>query len=47
MHLMTFDPILTLYEVTLTGQLDEISSGMFADVNKPSWALFRKSAHKS
>ena len=33
-------PILTFYE-------DEISSGMFADVDKPNSALFHEKAHKS
>ena len=47
MHLMTFDPDFDVIWGHLTGQLDEISSRMFADVDKPSCTLFRKSAHKS
>ena len=47
MHLMTFDPEYDLIRGRPTGQPDEIRSGMFADVDKPSCALFRKSAHKS
>ena len=37
-------PILTLYEAT---QMGKISSGMFADIDKPSYPLCCKSAHKS
>ena len=47
MHLMTFDPDFDLMRGHPTGQPDEISLGMFADVDKPSCALFRKCSHKS
>ena len=38
-------PILTLYEVTQLG--NQAKSALFADVDKPGCALFRKSAQKS
>ena len=47
MHMMIFDPDCNLIWGLQTRQTDEISSGMFTDVDKPSCTLFRKSAHKS
>ena len=43
-HLMNFDPDCDLIWCHLIGQPDEISSGMFADVDKPSCTLFHRSA---
>ena len=47
MHLMTFDPDFDLKWGQPTEQPNEICSGMFADVDKPSCTLFRKGAHES
>ena len=47
MHLMTFDADFDLHWGHQTWKQGKISSGMFADIEKPSCPLFRKSAHKS
>ena len=44
---MTIGPDFHLTSGRPAGQPDEISSGMFADVYRPSCSLFRKRAHKS
>ena len=45
MHLMTFDPDCDLILGFPFGQQGKISSGVFADIDKPSGTLCRKSAH--
>ena len=44
---MTFGPDFELIWGHPTGQPDEISSGKFADVDKPKCTLFRKNVRKS
>ena len=47
MHLMTINPDRDLIWGSPFGQQDKISSGMVADIDKPSETLCRKSAHAS
>ena len=47
MHLMTFDSDFDLKWGHPNGQQGKISSELFADIDKPSCPLCRKSAHKS
>ena len=47
MHLMTFNPDWDLIWGFPFGQQSKISSGMFADIDKPCCTLCRKSAHTS